>query len=172
MELERYVRSVPDFPKPGIDFKDITPLLGDACALRYTIDTLAQMYSGKEIDRVGAMDARGFLFGPAIAYQLGVPFFPIRKAGKLPYDTLEESYGLEYGSDAVEVHTDALNKGDKVLLIDDLLATGGTMKAGCNLVERLGGIVAGCGFVIELEGLGGREKLADYDVKSLIAYKV
>ena len=172
MRLEEHVRSVMDFPKEGIDFKDITPMFEDPVVFAYTIDQMCEMYSDKKIDRIGAFDARGFLFGPTMAYRMDVPFFPIRKKGKLPYETVSESYGLEYGKDCVELHVDAVKPGDKVLLIDDLLATGGTMKAGCNLVDKLGGEVAGCGFVIEMAGLGGRDKLQDYDVRSLLKYEV
>ena len=170
MELKNYIRSVKDFPKQGIDFKDISPLLGDSKALNYTIDKLAEMYSAENIDKIGAFDARGFLFGPAVAYMMEIPFFQLRKAGKLPYSTVQKSYGLEYGSDTIEVHTDAIQEGERVLLIDDLLATGGTMKAGCELIGTLEGTVVGCGFVIELAELGGRKVLQDYDVQSLLQY--
>ena len=135
MELKNYIRSVKDFPQMGIDFKDIAPLLGDSKALNYTIDKLADMYSDKNIDRIGAFDARGFLFGPTVAYKMQVPFFPFRKAGKLPYTIIQQSYGLEYGNDTLEMHTDAIKKNENILLMDDLLATGGTMKAGCKMVE-------------------------------------
>lgn len=170
MKLENYIRSVKDFPKSGIDFKDIAPLLGDSKALNYTIDKLADMYSDKKIDRIGAFDARGFLFGPAVAYKMQVPFFPFRKAGKLPYDTISQSYGLEYGNDTIEMHTDAIKKNENILLMDDLLATGGTMKAGCRMVESLEGNIVGCSFIIELEELGGRKVLDGYDVRSLVKY--
>lgn len=169
MELENYIRSVPDFPKSGIDFKDISPLLADPGALDYTIDALADLYDYEQIDRVAAFDARGFIFGALLAIRMKKPFIPIRKAGKLPYDTVSQSYGLEYGKDTIEMHTDALQPKDNILLIDDLLATGGTMKVGCELVESLEGKVVGCGFVIDTN-IGGIELLDKYDVRSLIQY--
>ncbi len=170
MNLEQHIRNVENFPKQGIQFKDINPLLNNPEAFRESIKALSRLYSVDSYDTIGAFDARGFIFGAALAYETNKPFFPLRKAGKLPYETLQESYDLEYGSNTIEVQIDAIQPGDKVLLIDDLLATGGTMKAGCNLVEKLGGEVRGIGFVIELPGLGGQELLSNYKVKSLINY--
>jgi adenine phosphoribosyltransferase len=168
--LEDYIRTVKDFPKEGIDFKDITPLLGNAQAFHYTIDLLAKHYQNKLIDKIGAFDARGFLFGSVLAYKMNLPFFPIRKKGKLPYDVISQKYGLEYGTDEVEIHADAVLKNERVLLVDDVLATGGTMKAGCKLVEQLEGIVSGCAVVIELKELNGREKLNGYNIYSMVKY--
>lgn len=168
MKLEDYIRNIPDFPKPGIQFKDISPLLLNPGAFAYCIDAIASNW--KEVDTIGGFDARGFIFGAPLAYKLGKPFFPLRKAGKLPYSTIQQDYGLEYGKSTLEVHLDAIRKGDKVLLVDDLLATGGTMKAGCDLVERLGGEVTGCQFIVELSSLHGREILGRYHLNSLIAY--
>ncbi len=170
MELKSYIRDVKDFPKEGICFKDISPLLGNPKAFNSCIDQLIEVYADKQIDKIGAFDARGFLFGSVMAYRMNKPFFPIRKKGKLPYETVEQSYGLEYGKDTVEMHTDAVAKGERVLLVDDLLATGGTMKAGAQLVEQLEGVVAGCLAVIELTDLPGRERLERYETRSLIQY--
>lgn len=169
-DLEKRIRAVPDFPKPGILFRDVTPLLQDPIALRTAIGRLDDLTRPLAPDAIGAFDARGFLFGAPLAMELGVPFFPVRKAGKLPYETIRAQYALEYGTDAVEIHVDALERGNRVVLIDDLLATGGTMRAGCELVERLGGTVVGCRFLIELDGLNGRERLAGYDVASVLHY--
>jgi adenine phosphoribosyltransferase len=167
MDLARYLRDVPDFPKPGILFKDISPLLGDAEALRATIARLAGIAWGK-IDKVAAIESRGFLFGAPLAIELGVGFVPIRKPGKLPWRTNRVEYVLEYGTDAVEMHADALQPGTKVLLVDDVLATGGTMAAAARLVETAGGIVVGCTFVLELGFLKGRGKLQPRRVESLV----
>jgi adenine phosphoribosyltransferase len=169
MNLDDHIRSIPDFPKPGINFKDIAPLLEEPEAMRYCIDTIAAQYAG-EADKIAAFDARGFLFGAPLAYTMGLPLVPIRKKGKLPYECITAEYGLEYGKDAVQLHVDAIAPGERVLMIDDLLATGGTMEAGCALVERLGGNIIGCQFIIELEGLGGRERLGRYDVSALLSY--
>ncbi|MEO6593357.1 MAG: adenine phosphoribosyltransferase [Planctomycetota bacterium] len=168
MDLAKFLRDVPDFPKPGILFKDITPLLANPAAMRATIDRLAHIDMGK-VDKVAAVESRGFLFGVPLALQLGVGFVPVRKPGKLPWKTSRVEYVLEYGTDAVEMHEDAVHKGERVLLVDDLLATGGTMGAACQLVEACGGIVAGCAFVIELCFLAGRKRLGDRRVESLIA---
>ena len=169
-ELRRFIRDIPGFPKPGIIFKDITPLLRDATALRRTVDALADHYQGQGLTLVAAAEARGFIFAPPLALQLGIGFVPIRKPGKLPAQTRRLDYALEYGTDAVEIHADAVGPGQRVLLLDDLLATGGTMKACCQLVADSGATVAGCAFVIELGFLDGRRQLADYDVFSLIRY--
>jgi adenine phosphoribosyltransferase len=168
MDLARYLRNVPDFPKPGITFKDITPLLGDAKALRHAVDSLSKMVWPGQIDRVAAVESRGFLFGAPLAVALGVGFTPIRKPGKLPWRTTQIEYALEYGTDRLQVHVDGVEPGQRVLLVDDLLATGGTMRAACDLVENIGGRVIGCGFVVELAFLGGRAKLPGHHVQSLV----
>jgi adenine phosphoribosyltransferase len=170
LDLTSYIRDIPDFPKPGILFKDITPLLGDPRAFRAAIDQLVSHFRGERIDAVGAAEARGFLFGTPLAMGLGVGFVPIRKPGKLPYQRITQIYELEYGSDTLEMHSDALGPGSRVLLIDDVLATGGTMKACCDLVRSIGVEVVACAFVIELGFLQGRKKLAPTDVFSLIRY--
>jgi len=170
MELRTYIRDVPDFPKPGILFKDITPLLQDAAAFRQSVDALEDQVKGKGIDCVASIESRGFIFGGALAERLGIGFVPVRKKGKLPYHTRQESYALEYGEATVEVHEDAFRSGQRVLILDDLLATGGTAKAAAKLVESLGGKVAGFLFLIELSFLKGREKLKGYPVSSLIEY--
>ena len=167
MDLTKYLRDVPDFPKPGILFKDITPLLGDRAALRETIARLGKLDFGK-VDRIAAIESRGFLFGAPLAVQLGIGIVPVRKPGKLPWKTNRVEYVLEYGTDAVEIHQDAVKKGERVLLIDDLLATGGTMGAACKLVEACGGTVAGCAVVVELAFLAGRRRLQGRRVESLI----
>ena len=168
MQLEPFIRDVPDFPKKGIIFKDITPLLADPRALASAVEQLAAPYASSGVKTVAGIESRGFIFGSLVAQRLGAGFVPIRKPGKLPYKTLRESYQLEYGSDAVEIHTDAVSKGQKVLMVDDLLATGGTMSAACNLVRKLGGQIVGVAFVIELCFLHGRDKLTDYPLHSLI----
>ncbi len=170
MELHRYIRDVADFPKPGILFKDITPLLRDAAALRHCVAELARRIEGKRIDAIAGIESRGFLFAATLAVQLGVGLIPLRKPNKLPYRRLREEYALEYGRDALEMHEDAVAPGEHVVLVDDLLATGGTMSAGRRLVERAGGKVAACLFVIELTFLGGRAKLAGVPVEALLAY--
>lgn len=170
MDLKSLVRDIPDFPKKGIVFKDIMPLLGDKDALRYMVDAMFVHFFGKRIDKVVSAEARGFIFGPAVAYHLGAGFVAVRKPGKLPYKTRQVTYDLEYGTDTLTMHEDALKKGDHVLLVDDLLATGGTMAATAELVEQMGGVVMGAGFIIELSFLKGREKLGKYDVFSLIQY--
>jgi adenine phosphoribosyltransferase len=159
--LASHLRDVPDFPTPGIVFKDLTPLLADVDAFRYSVDAIADHAAGLTIDKVVGVEARGFIFGAAVAYRLGAGFVPVRKPGKLPYRTMVETYELEYGGDA-------LVEGDAVLIVDDVLATGGTAAAACRLVERLGGQVAGLAFVVELGFLGGRAKLVDHDILSLI----
>lgn len=168
--LKAHIRDIPDFPKPGILFKDITPLVGNPAILRLAVHQLLQPFLGQEISVVAGMEARGFIFGSLVAWELGVGFVPLRKPGKLPADVHSIAYDLEYGSASLEVHSDALKAGDKVLLIDDLLATGGTAGASCRLVEKLGAQVVGCAFVVELDFLEGRKKLADYFVHSLVHY--
>ena len=168
--LRDNIRDIPDFPKPGILFKDITPLVRDPATLRLAVHQLLQPYLGKNITAVAGMEARGFIFGSLVAWDLGLPFIPLRKPGKLPYDVESVSYDLEYGSATLEVHSDAFNDQDRVLLIDDLLATGGTAKASCELVEKFGATVVACAFVVELDFLDGRNKLSDYEVHSLLHY--
>src|SRR5215469_5410926 len=168
--LKKLIREIPDFPKAGILFYDITTLLKDKTGLRGVIDGLKERCAGLHVDVVVGIEARGFIFAPALAYALGAGFVPVRKPKKLPSDCERVSYDLEYGSDVLEVHRDAIQPGSKVLVVDDLLATGGTAKAVTQLVEKLGGEVAGMGFVLELTFLGGREKLSGYDVFSLLQY--
>jgi adenine phosphoribosyltransferase len=169
-ELKKYIREVPDFPKPGINFYDITTLLKDAEGLESTIDAMTEQCRGMEIDTVIGVESRGFIFGTPLAYQLGVGFVPVRKPKKLPSDTASVSYDLEYGTDTLEIHKDAVGEGHNVLIVDDLLATGGTARAVVDLVEGLGGKVVGLHFVIELGFLNGRSKFEGYDVKSLMNY--
>jgi adenine phosphoribosyltransferase len=170
IRLSDHIRSIPDFPKKGILFRDITPLLADAGALAAAIDELARPFRGKPIDAVAAVEARGFIFGSAVARALDVGFVPLRKKGKLPWKTQSVTYDLEYGADTIEVHRDGIRKGMQVLMVDDLLATGGTMAAACQLVEKLGGIVAGLTFLIELTDLPGRKKLSKYPIHVAISY--
>jgi len=170
VDLRSLIRDIPDFPEQGIDFKDITPLLADAPALAEGVRLLADLARPLRVDCVVAAEARGFLLGPALALKLGAGFVLARKPGKLPYETVSARYALEYGADELELHTDAVSSGGRVLVHDDLLATGGTAAALCELVERLGGEVAGCGFLIELAHLGGRERLAPHEVHSLLRY--
>ena len=168
--LRNKIRDIPDFPKPGIIFKDITPLVKDPAALRLAVHQLLHPFLGREITAVAGMEARGFIFGSLVAWELGLPFIPLRKPGKLPYDVQSVAYDLEYGSATLEAHIDAFNEDDRVLLIDDLLATGGTAKASCELVEKLGAKVEACAFVVELDLLEGREKLSGYEVYSLLHF--
>lgn len=172
MDLKTAVRTIPDYPKPGIMFRDITTLLADARAFRRAIDELVQPLAGAKIDKVAGIEARGFILGGAIAHQLSVGFIPIRKKGKLPYQTIGESYELEYGVDEVEIHVDAVDKGDRVLLVDDLIATGGTAAAAIKLLERAGGEIVLCSFVVDLPDLGGADKLRAMgkEVVSLMAF--
>jgi adenine phosphoribosyltransferase len=170
MDLTRYIRDIPDFPKPGILFKDITPLLAAPDAFQYAIDRMAEHYRGQPVDAVAAVEARGFLFAAPLALVLRKPLIPLRKPGKLPFHTHSLSYDLEYGSAELHVHTDGVAAGANVLLVDDLLATGGTMTAGCQLVEKAGGRVIGCTFLVELNFLEGRARLAPHEVYSLIRY--
>jgi adenine phosphoribosyltransferase len=170
-ELKSLIREVPDFPKPGINFYDITTLLKHAEGFRRTIDMLAEEFKGEKVDTVVGIEARGFIFAPALAYHMGAGFVPVRKPRKLPAECASVSYDLEYGQDTLQMHRDAVGQGHRVIIADDLLATGGTAKAVVELVEGLGGEVVGLGFVIELEFLPGRKKLANYDVRSLIKYQ-
>jgi adenine phosphoribosyltransferase len=170
MNLREYIRDIPDFPKPGIVFKDITPLLMDAAAFDYAVTELAARARPLEVELIVAAEARGFIIGGALARELGVGFVPARKRGKLPHETVSVQYGLEYGVDELHLHADALSGGTRVLVHDDLLATGGTAKAKIDLVEKLGGRVAGCAFVVELAFLEGRRTLAGYDVQGLVRY--
>ena len=170
MDLSALIRTVPDFPKKGIMFKDITTLLKHPDGFNAALEEFYKLLENKQLTKVVGIESRGFIFGAALAAKLNVGFVPIRKPGKLPADKIEESYSLEYGIDKIAVHTDAISKGDKVLLHDDLLATGGTMEAACKLVERLGGEIVQISFLIELAFLKGREKLKKYEVKSLITY--
>ena len=168
--IKAHIRNIPDFPKPGIQFKDITPLVKNPSMLRLTVHQLIHPFLGEALTAVVGMEARGFIFGSLAAWDLGVGFVPLRKPGKLPYDVQNTSYDLEYGSAGLEVHIDALDNSDRVLLIDDLIATGGTAAASCELIEKLGAEVTGCAFVIELDELQGREKLSQYRVHSLVHY--
>ncbi len=170
-QLKSLIREVPDFPKAGINFYDITTLLKHPQGLRQTVDALAEQFKDEKVDAVIGIEARGFIFAPAMAYHLGTGFVPARKPGKLPSECASVSYDLEYGQDALQIHRDAVGAGHRVLIADDLLATGGTAKAVVNLVEQLGGEVVGLVFVVELEFLPGRAKLEGYDVRSLIKYQ-
>jgi len=170
MDLASTIRSVPDFPIEGILFYDITTLLQNPEALRASVDQLVGHYQDAGVEVIVGMESRGFIFGMPMAYRMGLGFVPVRKPGKLPAETVSESYDLEYGTNTLEIHVDAIEKGQKVLIVDDLLATGGTAKATCNLVEKLGGEIVGVAFVIELNFLKGREKLQGYDVFSLLQY--
>jgi adenine phosphoribosyltransferase len=170
-ELEQFIRNVPDFPKKGIGFKDITTLIKNGPVFQQAINQLAEKFENRAIDRVVGVESRGFIFASALAYKWGMGVVPVRKPGKLPARHIREEYALEYGTDAVEIHEDAIEKGQKVLIIDDLLATGGTVAATIKLVKRLGGEIIGIGFLIELDFLNGRKKLAPYPVHSLIHYQ-
>lgn len=170
MELMNSVRNIYDFPKKGIIFRDVTTLFQNADAYQELMDRLAATFEGVAVDAVAGPEARGFVLGSVLAYKLHAGFVPVRKPGKLPYETVSYSYDLEYGSDTVEIHKDAITPGQKVVVVDDLLATGGTALAACKLVEQLGGKVVGVRFAIELEGMGGREKLKDYDVQSILLF--
>lgn len=171
MNLKEKIRNIYDYPVEGIIFRDITTLLRDKDAFKEAIDRLAEIAKDFKPDQIVGVEARGFIVGATLAYVLNCGFIPVRKPGKLPYDTIKKSYGLEYGTDVVELHTDALKDGKKVLIVDDLLATGGTCKATANLIEELGGEVLACVFLIELVGLGGRERLENYEVRSLLKYE-
>lgn len=171
IDLRQYIRDIPDWPKKGILFYDITPLLADPKAFSAAVEALCADFSDTGIEYVAAVEARGFIFGSTVAEKLGAGFVPIRKKGKLPWQTQSITYDLEYGTDTLEIHSDAVRSGAKVLMVDDLLATGGTMAAACKLIEKIGGDVAGIAFLIELVFLGGREKLTDYEVTSIISYE-
>ena len=170
MDLKKLIRDVPNFPKQGIIFKDITTLLKDPTGLNTAAEELLNFLQNKQITKVVGIESRGFILGGIVAQKLNAGFVPIRKPGKLPAESISESYSLEYGTDKIEIHKDAIQEGDKILLHDDLLATGGTMEAACKLVERLGGEVVQISFLIELTFLNGRQKLKNYDVRSLIRY--
>jgi adenine phosphoribosyltransferase len=168
--LKQHIRDIPDWPAPGVVFKDITPLLNDVDTFRGVVDAIAEHFAAQRIDRVLGVEARGFIFAAPVAYRFGAGFVPVRKAGKLPWDIEREEYALEYGTDLLEIHTDAVHPGERVLVVDDVLATGGTAAATARLVEKLGGEVAGLAFVLELAFLHGRELLTDRDVLSLAVY--
>ena len=168
--LEAFIRDIPDFPKPGIVFKDITPMLADATAFKACIDSLAEATADLPCDVIVGTESRGFLFGAALALVKGTGFVPVRKPGKLPYDVISQEYSLEYGTDTVEMHSDAVSEGQSVLVVDDLIATGGTAAATCDLVERAGARVSACAFVISLDFLPWREKLGDREVRALLRY--
>lgn len=169
MNLDDFLRDVPDFPKPGIVFKDISPLLGNPQALRTAIDGMAGLVDLGTVNRLCAIESRGFLFGTPLALKYDIPFTPIRKPGKLPWKTYSEEYDLEYGTDMLEIHADGIHKGENVLLVDDVLATGGTMQAACRLVEQLGGTVVACIVLLELTALEGRKKLEGHAVHALLS---
>lgn len=170
MDLTRFIRDIPDFPKPGILFKDITPLLAEPAAFQAAIEALADRYRPQAPDAIAAVEARGFLFAAPLALLLHKPLIPLRKPGKLPYKTLALEYALEYGTAELNMHTDAVVAGSRVLLVDDVLATGGTMQAGCKLIEKAGGTILSTAFLVELSFLNGRDKLVGYDVFSLLRY--
>lgn len=169
-KIEEYVRSIPDFPEPGIIFRDVTSILQDADGLKLAIDSMQACLDGLDVDVIVGTESRGFIFGVPIAYNLHKPFVPVRKKGKLPCETIEKSYDLEYGSATIEMHKDAIKPGQKVAVIDDLIATGGTIEAAIDMIEELGGEVVKVVFLMELAGLKGRERLKDYDVASVICY--
>ncbi|MEM6466228.1 MAG: adenine phosphoribosyltransferase [Pseudomonadota bacterium] len=171
--VKDYIRTIPDFPHEGILFRDVTTLFGDARGFRMAVDQLLHGFADRPVDKVAGLEARGFILGGAVAHQLSVGFVPIRKKGKLPGATLEQAYALEYGEATMEVHDDAIQAGERILLVDDLLATGGTAEAGVSLIERMGGQVVGCAFVIDLPDLGGRKKLESLglDVHALCAFE-
>src|SRR5438309_10883125 len=169
--LKEHIRDIPDFPRPGVMFKDITPLLADVDAFRFTVDAIADHFAGQTIDKVLGIEARGFIAAAPVAYRFGAGFVPVRKAGKLPWDVEKEEYVLEYGTDLLEIHGDAIRPGERVLIVDDVLATGGTASASARLIERLGAEVSGFGFIIELAFLQGRQQLGGRDAVSLITYE-
>jgi adenine phosphoribosyltransferase len=170
MDLKQFIAIVPDYPKPGITFKDITPLMNDGEAYKYATDQIVAFAKDKQIDLIVGPEARGFIIGCPVSYALGIGFAPVRKEGKLPRETVKVSYGLEYGSDVLTIHKDAIQPGQRVLITDDLLATGGTIDATIQLVEQLGGVVAGIAFLVELTYLDGRKKLEGYDIMTLMNY--
>ena len=169
-ELNQYIRNIPDFPEPGIQFKDITPLIKEPKMLKLSVRELIHPFLNEKLTAVAGMEARGFIFGSLAAWELGISFIPLRKPNKLPFDVERLSYDLEYGSATLEIHVDALKKNDRVLLVDDLIATGGTAAASCQLIEKLGAEIVGCAFIVELDFLNGREKLSKYNIHSLIHY--
>ncbi|MBR4706519.1 MAG: adenine phosphoribosyltransferase [Pseudobutyrivibrio sp.] len=170
-KVEDYIRTIPDFPEPGIMFRDVTSILQDAEGFHLAIDEMKKLLEGVDFDVIAGAESRGFIFGAPLAYALGKPFVLIRKKGKLPCETIEKTYDLEYGTATIEMHKDAVKPGQKVVVVDDLIATGGTIEAACQLIEELGGEVAKIVFLMELKGLNGREKLAKYDVASVVAYE-
>jgi adenine phosphoribosyltransferase len=170
MDLKKYIRDIPDFPQKGVMFRDITTLLKEPEPFKYVIDTIVDRYKNEKIDKLASVEARGYIFGGAIAYILNCGFVPVRKPGKLPAEKVSQEYELEYGKNVVEIHKDAIKPGERVLVFDDLLATGGTVQATCKLIETLGGKVVACVFISELTYLKGIEKLKDYDVFSMVHY--
>ncbi len=170
MDLKKYIRDIPDFPQKGVLFRDITTVLKDGEALKQAVDQMAKLMEKTEYDIIAGPESRGFIFGVPIAYKLSKGFIPIRKKGKLPAETISKEYALEYGTATIEMHKDAINKGDKVYIVDDLLATGGTAKAMAQMIEEAGGVVAGFVFLIELEGLEGRKALEGYNVEAVLKY--
>ncbi len=169
-DLRDLVREIQDYPTVGVTFRDITPLLGDATTFAAAVDGLVSQFDGSPVDRVVGVEARGFIFASAVAYRIGAGFVPVRKPGKLPWAVVREEYELEYGSDKLEIHRDAIHPGERILIIDDVLATGGTAAATARLVETLGGVIAGLGFIIELDDLGGRARLGERPVESLLHF--
>ena len=170
-KVEDYIRTIPDFPEPGIMFRDVTSILQDAEGFKLAIDEMIKLLDGVDCDVIAGAESRGFIFGAPLAYALGKPFVLVRKKGKLPCETIEKTYDLEYGTATIEMHKDAIKPGQKVVVVDDLIATGGTIEAACQLIEELGGEVSKIVFLMELEGLNGREKLAKYDVASVVTYE-
>ena len=168
--LRSFVRDIADYPVAGVTFRDITPLLGDSAALAKAVDAMVEQFAGVPTDRVVGVEARGFIFGAAVAYRAGAGFVPVRKAGKLPWAVVREEYNLEYGSDKLEIHRDAIHPGERILIVDDVLATGGTAAATAKLVETLGGVVAGLAFLLEIDDLGGRAKLGERTAQALLHY--
>jgi adenine phosphoribosyltransferase len=170
MNLKTFIRDIQDFPSKGVVFRDITPLLKDPKALKFTVEALIGLLGNVKIDKVVGMESRGFFFAPMLAAHLNAGFIPVRKPGKLPFTSIRHDYELEYGTDALEMHADAIQKGEKVLVHDDVLATGGTAQATCRLIEKMGGEIVQCNFLLELDFLNGKDKLLDYDVKALLHY--
>ncbi|MEK6906096.1 MAG: adenine phosphoribosyltransferase [Nanoarchaeota archaeon] len=170
-KIKEKIRTIPDFPKPGVMFRDVTTLFKDKDGMKKIMEIFYNKYKNVEIDVVAGIEARGFIIGGGLAEKLGVGFIPIRKKGKLPHETVNHEYNLEYGTDIVEIHKDAVSPGQKVLLVDDLIATGGTASASCHLIEKLGGNIVGCAFIIDLPDLKGKEKLSRYDVFSIVEFE-
>lgn len=168
--LKSHVRDVVDYPEVGVTFRDITPLLSDAAAFKLAVDGLVEQFDGVEVDQVVGVESRGFIFGAALAYRIGAGFVPVRRPGKLPWAVVREEYELEYGTDKLEIHRDAIRPGERIMIVDDVLATGGTAKATTTLVETLGGQIVGLGFLLELDALAGRSKLGERTVRSLLRY--